>query len=43
VEWEIVHDPDPDPIIDAWLDYMSKLGKIADTYYWYIGPARESE
>jgi hypothetical protein len=36
-EWEIVEDPEPDPAIEAWLDYMSGLGKIADTYAFYIG------
>jgi hypothetical protein len=37
--WEIVDDPEPDPVAEAWLDYLSELGKIADTYYFYIGPA----
>ncbi len=39
--WEIVDDPEPDPWAEAWLDYMSELGKIADTYYFYIGPAKQ--
>jgi hypothetical protein len=37
--WEIVKDPAPDPVVEAWLDYMSRLGKISDTWFFYIGPA----
>jgi hypothetical protein len=39
IQWEVVDDPEPDPVAEAWLDYMSRLGKIADTYAFYIGPA----
>lgn len=39
LKWEIVEDREPDPVVEAWLDYMGELGKIADTYAFYIGPA----
>jgi hypothetical protein len=37
--WEIVEDPEPDPVVEALLDYMDRLGRIADTCSLYIGPA----
>ena len=43
LNWEIVEDPEPDPVVEAWLDYMSKLGKIADTYAFYVGPAADTD
>jgi hypothetical protein len=42
-EWEIVEDPEPDPVVESWLDYMSRLGKIADTYAFYIGAPAKPE
>jgi hypothetical protein len=37
--WKVVEDPEPDPAVETWLDYLSELGKIADTYAFYVGPA----
>ena len=34
--FEIVTDSEPDPEIERLLNYMSKLGRIADTCEWWI-------
>jgi hypothetical protein len=39
LEWEVVDNPEPDPEVEALLEYMGWLGRLADTCAFYIGPA----